>query len=91
MYLTFSEGSFLNGFSRLREKLAPTLALALALFAPRRKVDAYASFKKTGLWSFCIAAYLFATWARIRILQAQRNVKKRAIKKQPTVTGTDFC
>jgi hypothetical protein len=43
---TAFEGSFLNGFSRLREKLAPTLVLALALFAPRRKVDAYASFKK---------------------------------------------
>jgi hypothetical protein len=40
------QGSFLNGFSRLPEKLAPPLVLDLALFAPRRKVGAYASFKK---------------------------------------------
>jgi hypothetical protein len=35
-----SEGSFLNGLSRLRERLD------LALFAPRHEVGAYASFKK---------------------------------------------
>jgi hypothetical protein len=40
------ECSFLNGFLGLREKLAPTLVLDLALLAPRRKVGAYASFKK---------------------------------------------
>jgi hypothetical protein len=40
------ETSFLNGFLRLREKLAPTLVLDLDLFAPRREVGAYASFKK---------------------------------------------
>jgi hypothetical protein len=31
------EGSFLNGFLRLREKLAPTPVLDLALLAPTRK------------------------------------------------------
>jgi hypothetical protein len=40
------EGSFLNGFLCLREKLAPALVLDLALFAPRCKVGAYVSFKK---------------------------------------------
>jgi hypothetical protein len=43
---TMPEGSFLNGFLRLREKLAPMLALDLALFAPRREVGAYACFNK---------------------------------------------
>jgi hypothetical protein len=43
-------GVFLNGFLPLREKLAPTQMLDLALFAPRRKVGTYSSFKKTGPW-----------------------------------------
>jgi hypothetical protein len=42
-----SRGQFFKSFFlRLREKLAPTLLLDLALFVPRRKVCAYASFKK---------------------------------------------
>jgi hypothetical protein len=41
-----SEGSFLNGFSRLLEKLAPAPVLDLALFAHRREVGAYASLAK---------------------------------------------
>jgi hypothetical protein len=39
------EGSFLNRFSRLRKKLAPTPVLDLALLAPRREVGDYVSFK----------------------------------------------
>jgi hypothetical protein len=41
------EGSFLNEFLRLREKLAPSHCyIDSALLAPRREVRAYASFKK---------------------------------------------
>jgi hypothetical protein len=37
-YATPPEGSFLNGFSRLREKLAPTPVLDLAFLAPTREL-----------------------------------------------------
>jgi hypothetical protein len=33
-----AEGSFLNGFSRLRQKLAPTPVLDLAFLAPTREL-----------------------------------------------------
>jgi hypothetical protein len=58
----WSEGSFLNGFLRLPEKLAPTLVLDLALFVPRHKVGAYASFKKLASGGCVSASGGLSSW-----------------------------
>jgi hypothetical protein len=63
-----TRGQFLNGFLRLQEKLAPMLVLDLALFALRRKVGAYTSFKKLASGAHPTTAIYNATYSLVRFV-----------------------
>jgi hypothetical protein len=84
------EGNFLNGFSRLREKLAPTLVLDLALFAPRREVGTYSSFKKLGLRNQFYYRCIFQQLVHRRPRQFLQNKIYIIVSKMATCSVVTF-